>query len=195
VLKPFGIKFARALKVADFAEARVAADSLGYPVVLKRDVAGHKAAEEGVVLGIDSAFELKSAIGKIGTPAILAKQLPAGPEVYCGASHHPGFGPILCVGWGGVTLRAESQVACAVVPIDEERAVELIREVPGLSESVSDGLELRLAETLTSIGEVARLLPAGASLDVNPLILSERAGPVAVDALIHFPGEAAASPA
>jgi len=183
-LAPYGVPFARVVRVASAAEAREAARRLGYPVVLKQDRVSHRAARGGVILGIGDEEELEEALARLGPPALLAEQIEAGPEVYCGGHHHAGYGPIVCVGWGGLLVEQVPTVTCALAPVDASGAAELLREVPGLERAISSGLRARLAGVVVGLSRFVAGLPVGSSVDLNPVILSEERGAVAVDATI-----------
>ena len=183
-LAPFGVRFARVRRVASAEEARAAARRLGFPVVLKQDRVSHRARRGGVILGIDDEAELEAALGRIRPPALLAEQVEAGPEVYCGGHHHAGYGPIVCVGWGGLLLEQMPTVTCALAPVDAAGAAELLREVPGLERATSSGLRAQLAGVVVGLSRFVAGLPVGTSVDLNPVILSEERGAVAVDAMI-----------
>lgn len=184
ILAPFGIEFAAVERVRTLGEAEAAAQRLGYPVVLKADEPTHRSPSGGVIVDLGSWRELRKALSRIPPPALVCEQVDAGPEVYCGAHHHAGYGPIVCIGWGGHLVEQAGPVACAMAPLTYEQARALLGEVPGLARAISSRLRGELAQLLVGLATMATGLPTGGSVDINPVILNEDRGAVAVDALI-----------
>ena len=177
VLERYGVRFAARLRATTPAEAAEAASALGTPVVVKLDGPAHKSRVGGVVLGIESPEGAAAAAARLGGPVLVAKEIPGGPEAFCGMIRDPDFGPILAVGRGGVDVEAEKSVAVALAPVDLETAHALVREA-GLADEGG-----AVAETVVALGRLAAEHPDVAEIDVNPLILSE-GGATAVDALV-----------
>ncbi len=184
LLRAHGVRFVEHRRAAGPAEAVAAARTLGYPVVLKADEAGHRSASGRVVLGLTSDAEVRDAARRIAGRLIVAREIPPAPELYCGGRAEGGYGPTVCVGWGGRRVERMSGVACALAPIDERGARELVADVPGLAEAFDEWMLAEIYAVIAAIGQVVAALPPGASLDVNPILLSEREGPIAVDALV-----------
>ena len=177
VLERYGVRFAPRRRATTPAEAAEAASALGTPVVVKLDGPAHKSRVGGVVLGIESPEGAASAAARLGGPVLVAKEIPGGPEAFCGMTRDPDFGPILAVGRGGVDVEAEKSVAVALAPVDLETAHALVREA-GLADEGG-----AVAGTVVALGRLAVEHPGVAEIDVNPLILSE-GGATAVDALV-----------
>jgi succinyl-CoA synthetase beta subunit len=186
------------------AEARAAANEIGYPVVLKiaADAVPHKSEHGLVITGIRSDIELEAkwqvlqervAAHLQGVPVegFLVQQQVGGVEVFAGVSRDPDFGLVLAFGMGGVNIEVTKDFALRLLPLREGDAAAMIAETRG-------------AEVLKSVrgrpaGDIASLIAALESLadfavqagddlaevDLNPIIvLPEGHGCVAVDALI-----------
>ncbi len=176
-LERFGIPFAARRRAASPEEAAAAAAELGTTVVVKSDGPAHKSRDGGVVLGIDSAEGAAEAARRLGGAVLVARQVEQGPEVICGVTRDPDFGPILAVGRGGVAVEESDHLVLSSAPLDVTGARALVAEA-----GVDDPGDV-VAETLVALGELALAYPQVASVEVNPLIVRPN-GAVAVDALL-----------
>ena len=89
----------------------------------------------------------------------------------------PDFGPILAVARGGVDVEELDRVAVSSAPLGAASAAALVAEA-----GVEDPHGV-VAATLVALGDLALANPRIASVEVNPLIVSESAT-IAVDALV-----------
>jgi acetyltransferase len=186
VLERYGVPLAARRRAASPEEAAEAAAELGFPVVVKVDGPAHKAAQNGVVLGLGDEDGVRGATQRLGGRVLVASQAEGGAEAFCGMTRDPDFGPVLAVGLGGRAVESLSLAAVSLAPLGEEDARQLVAEAPGLETSPA-GQEA-LAATLVALGRLAVDHPRIAAVDVNPLILSAD-GAVAVDALVVVEGE------
>ncbi|MGI8480369.1 MAG: acetate--CoA ligase family protein [Gaiellaceae bacterium] len=177
VLERHGVRFASRRRAATPAEAARAAAELGFPVVVKLDGPAHKSRVGGVVLGVDTAEAAADAARRLGGSVLVARQVPPGPEAFCGMTRDPQYGPILAVGAGGTAVESLDRIAVSVPPIDAETAAEL-GAAAGVGFARDD-----IAQVLVALGRIALDHPEIAEIDVNPLILSDD-GAVAVDAFV-----------
>lgn len=172
-------------------EAAIAAESLGYPVVIKvvhPDLV-HKTESGGVRLDLYDASTVQEAAADLLTlapsAAVLVQRQRAGIEVIVGGLHDPQFGPVVLVGLGGVFVQALGDIAVGLAPIDLAGARELLarlRAYPvltGARGAVPIDLDA-LAAVLCSVGELLVAHPEIAELDLNP-VLADADGCVAVD--------------
>ena len=185
VLERYGVPVAPRRRASTPEEAAVAADELGFPVVVKVDGPSHKAAQNGVVLALADAEGVRAAAERLGGRVLVARQAAGGAEAFCGMTRDPDFGPVLAVGPGGRAVEALSLAAVSLAPLGAEEARELVAEAPGLQ--ASPAAADALAATLVGLGRLAVDHPQIAAVDVNPLILSAD-GAVAVDALVVVEG-------
>jgi acetyltransferase len=202
LLAAYGIPLVRSEPVGSANEAAAAAERIGFPVVMKADVAGvaHKAAAGLVVLGLASpesvraAFEqlqsLTRALGPTWQGA-LVQATARGVELYSGMRRDPLFGPVVLVGLGGTLTEALADVAVRPCPVSSED----LEEMPG---RCSVGRLLAAAEApmepvravLQALSWIAMEQPEVAEVDVNPLFTASD-GVVAADALVVLEKEGA----
>ncbi len=185
VLERYGVPVAPRRRAASPEEAAAAAAELGFPVVVKVDGPAHKAAQNGVVLGLADEDGVRSATQRLGGRVLVASQAEGGAEAFCGMTRDPDFGPVLAVGLGGRAVESLSLAAVSLAPLGEEEARQLVAEAPGLE--ATPAAQEALAATLVALGRLAVDHPRIAAVDVNPLILSAD-GAVAVDALVVVEG-------
>ena len=187
VLERYGVPVAPRRRASSPEEAAVAAAELGFPVVVKVDGPAHKAAQNGVVLGLGDADGVRAAAERLGGRVLVAAQAAGGTEAFCGMTRDPDYGPVLAVGLGGRAVETLSLAAVSLAPVGEGEALQLVAEAPGLD--AGPAAREALATTLVALGRLAVDHPQISAIDVNPLILSAD-GAVAVDALVVVEGGA-----
>jgi acyl-CoA synthetase (NDP forming) len=179
------------------------AQAVGYPLVLKLDVAGipHKTALGLVETGISNPALLQAAVerieqarirvsGDVTTSYLLERQIEDGTDLIVGLERDPVFGYILMIGSGGIFAEVIRDVAFCLLPAspnhvaglpDLVRAGEVLATVRGKPMSDRAALE----DALTAIATLPDLVPQdlSISLEINPLrVLSEGRGVVVLDA-------------
>ena len=180
-------------------DAAVAAEEIGFPVVVKLcgDAIAHKSERGLVRLSLTSADDVRAAATDLlgaatesdGAVELLVSTMVRGDrELIAGLVRDPQFGPCVMLGVGGVLAEAVADVAFRLAPLERRDAHELIDDLgaqtllgpfrgqPAVDRDV-------LAGTLCALGDLAGD-PAIASIDLNPLIVVE-GQPVAVDALVE----------
>jgi acetyltransferase len=187
LLERYGVRFSPAVRCASPHEAASAFELLGRPIVVKLDGPAHKQAAGGVALGISSAAEARDTAERMGGRVLVARQVPAGVEAFCGLTRDPDYGPVLAVGLGGRAIEALGLAAVALAPLDEQDARDLVAEAPGLAQLASPRAVDALAAALVALSRLAADRPEIDEIDVNPLILGGD-GAIAVDALVIVKG-------
>jgi acetyl-CoA synthetase (ADP-forming) len=206
LLARFGLPVLDERLAADPDAAAVAADELGYPVVVKLcgDQIAHKTERGLVRLGLAEADAVRSAAAELlaaatpedGDVAILVAPMVRGNrELIAGLADDPQFGMTVMVGVGGILAEAVADVTIRLVPLTSVDAHEMIDDLhtqqllgPFRGEPAVD--RDRLAEVLVGLSRAAEATPELVSADLNPLILVDGV-PVAVDALVEIdPGKA-----
>ena len=126
--------------VASVDEAKAAAADVGYPLVLKLSSSQytHKTEVGGVCLNLTNATEVTEALEKLKTlraqldpraSIIKEPMAPAGAELFIGFQHHPQFGPILSLGFGGISLELFQDVAFRLLPAKAADFREMLSEL------------------------------------------------------------------
>jgi acyl-CoA synthetase (NDP forming) len=203
-LRELGVRVPAGGLVRDLEQAREVASAIGFPVVIKAQMAGlnHKSDVGGVIVGIRNPNELAAAWDRlhahlsaaIANPAlegVLVEQMaPAGLEMVVGAKNDPGWGPVILVGLGGVWIEALRAVELLPPDISHARAVERIKGMKGAALlGPFRGRPARdvhaLADVVLTLGNAMRADPSIREIDLNPvMVFAEGAGAMALDALI-----------
>jgi len=181
-----GVEFPEARLVQTCAEAVAAAETVGYPVVLKAMGLLHKSDSGGVALGLDTAQQLADAFtrmdGSLAAPAYCVEgmaDLSEGVELIVGVQTDPRFGPVAMVGLGGIFTEVLADVAFALAPVDAETA----RGLPRTPRSRADARRLSsrppinldaAADAIAAVTAVATAHPEIAELEINPLFVTPK---------------------
>jgi acetyltransferase len=183
-------------------EALVAAESVGYPVVMKissPDVQ-HKSDVNGVRLNINSAHTVRSVYQELQQFTLDA--LPdaridgvtvepmyrghAARELIIGVVRDPVFGPVISFGAGGTAVEVHRDHAVALPPLNSymirktinrtriARLLKSFRNLPAIDYQALEEVMLRVSELVCELPEVVEM-------DINPLMVNAD-GAVAVDA-------------
>lgn len=187
------------------AEAVDAAAALGFPVALKIQSPDlpHKTEAGGVRLGLADAAAVRSAYDAMLRDVLahkpdaridglaVQKMAPKGHELVIGMVNDPTFGPIMMVGFGGVTVELFGDVAHSPAPVDAaeaERMIRSLRSAPlltGFRGSAPIDLE-PVASLISQLSEAALAYADRiAEMEFNPVILhADGSGLTIADALI-----------
>ena len=163
------------------AEARAAADRIGYPVVAKVVSAAivHKSDVGGVVVGIEDADHLNAVFNTFsaleGFAGLLVEELLPGTELIVGATVDYQFGPVILLGIGGTGVEIYQDTVIRMAPITENDVYAMVAGLKG-----ADLLSGFRGEDPISMPELSRLMLAFsdlvvefddkiASVDLNPV--------------------------
>jgi acyl-CoA synthetase (NDP forming) len=199
VLGALGIPFAASQVVKNGSEAA----STGFPAVAKilsTDIP-HKTEAGGVVLGIQNAAELKTAVDDMLTrirgalpqaklDGVLVQRMEQGiAEVIVGFRRDRDAGPLVMVGVGGILAELGGGHAVRLAPVSLDTAREMINEVKAF-----DVLRGYRNKPKGDLDALARVVQAMSNLacaenveeaEINPLLVKTD-GVVAVDALLSL---------
>ncbi|BBP44719.1 acetyl CoA synthetase subunit alpha [Thiosulfatimonas sediminis] len=206
VLKAFHIPVTPAIIAHSAAEALVAAENIGFPVVLKvsSDKITHKSDSGGVALNIQNPHELQhsydsmlkqlakhypdDAIHSVSVEPMA--NLPFARELIVGVSRDPVFGPAIAFGSGGTMVEILKDSASALPPLNEFIARRMITSTK-VSKMLGDYRHLpavkmsQLVDILMNLSKMVSELPEIIELDLNP-VLANHEQVLAVDARIRI---------
>jgi acetate---CoA ligase (ADP-forming) len=194
LLREYGIPAAAVRHATDADGALAAAESIGYPVVLKtaEPAITHKSDARGVVLGLRGPAELAAAYAdlaaRLGPRVLVCETVPSGTELALGLARDPDLGPLVVVGAGGVLVELLADRAVALPPVDTDTARQMLAELrvarllAGVRGAPPADLEA-VIRAITGLSDLAvDLGDQLEALDVNPLICGP-SGATAVDVL------------
>lgn len=186
------------------AEAALAADRIGYPVVLKivSPQIVHKSDAGGVMVNIRNATGVNDAyttilnnVASFDASAVLEgvmveQQLPQGLELIIGGRTDPSFGKVITVGIGGTLVELLRDVTTRVLPIGRDEIQMMIHDLHGYplisgfrGEPARD--EQALIGMIDAIAHLFVSRPDIVEFDINPVVLYEHGG-CAVDARFYI---------
>jgi acetyltransferase len=196
VLSAYGFGMPRSVPCRDAGAAVEAANTIGYPVVLKllsRDVL-HKSDVGGVRADLRTDAEVRAAFDHItGAFSALKEKNPSfsmegvlvqemvrgGKETILGMTTDPNFGPVIMFGLGGVYVEVLKDIAFRVAPLTDVDAGEMICSLKGFP--ILDGargekpVDLEsLSELLQRMSQMILDIPAIREMDINPLVVFEK---------------------
>ncbi len=204
ILAAFHIPVTQTIKVSNAKDAMIAAETMGFPVVLKVNMAefSHKSDIGGVRLNIGSVqdisrnfLEMETAIKQkfpevkeVGMTVEPMFKSKSGRELMIGVVRDPVFGPAISFGLGGTMVEILKDSAVALPPLNAYMVEQMIantkaakylqafRQLPAANKKA-------LVDVLLNVSTMVSELPEILELDINPLIVDEY-GVMAVDARI-----------
>jgi len=206
VAELLGLKMPESIVARSLDEAIRAAESIGYPVVMKivsKDII-HKSDAGGVAVNLENEGEVVDAYQAIlrscrrykPDAAIdgieVVEMVRPGVETIIGARQDPSFGPVVMLGLGGIYVEVMKDVAFRAAPIDRHTGSEMVAElrsyplllgVRGESRKDIDAavsVVSRLSHLIDRCREIT-------DIEVNPLVVYDYGeGVKAVDMRILF---------
>ncbi|WP_288385458.1 acetate--CoA ligase family protein [uncultured Acinetobacter sp.] len=205
ILKQAGIPCLPEILIAPDEDPTLAANELGYPLVMKIASADlpHKTEVGGIRLNLQSAQEVFDAkanmlrhVQQLAPSAqldgvILTPMLKGGRETIVGVFNDQSFGPVVMFGLGGIFVEVLKDVTFRVAPFGIDQAKAMIAEIKGYA--LLQGVRGEkpadidaLAKLLSTLSEFAAVhADQFDSIDLNPvLVLDQDQGVMALDALI-----------
>ena len=204
MLAAYGIGSAEE-NLAKTADAAVAlAEKISGPTVLKiqsPDIL-HKTEVGGLALNLETAEDVRTAYDTVmkaateQTHGVLVQAMaPKGHEMIIGINHDATFGPMLMLGFGGIHVEVNPDVAMAPVPLDRPSATDLLNRLRG--RAILDGVRGEgPADVDALLDSVVKLSCFAADhgsviaeLDLNPVLVHSKGakaqgGVTVVDALL-----------
>ena len=195
LMSDFGLPTVDFILAQNFEQVCAAAESYGYPLVLKTAVAGiaHKSDQNGVKVGIENLQQLESDYRdlqqRLGDSVVVMPMVESGVEVSVGMKNDAQFGPMVIVACGGLLIELLAERAFKLAPVnarqanamlDQTRLAKLLAAVRG--RAAVD--RAALVDLITRFSELAfALTDSIAEVDLNPVIV-KRTGCTIVDALV-----------
>ena len=209
LLRDCGISASAEMLCQSADEAVAAAGRLGYPVALKiqSPAIPHKTEIGGVKLGLATAAEVRAAYSAlVGGAAralphavvrgvLVQKMAAPGHELIVGTVNDATFGPVMMVGFGGIAVELDRDVAYWPAPLSATEAEALLRSLK--SSILFDGFRGKPALDLEALAQLVSRIscvvaaanhgnPIG-ELELNPVILhADGSGITIADALLRW---------
>ena len=198
LLKEYGIPVISETVVSNQDEAIIAAQKIGFPVVLKGlgSTILHKTERGLVHLNLTNSDGIRQAVLAISAEAgdeldgyLIQPQVAGKRELVAGLFHDDQFGPVVMFGIGGIFAEALSDVTFRLAPLTETDAGEMLDEIKAKAlfenfrgERAVD--RLQLIQTLMGLSRIGVDHPDITEVDINPIIITFDGKVSAVDALV-----------
>jgi len=198
VLASYDLPITREKLVSNPDDLLMAAEQIGYPLVIKGSSAEIAHKTEAGLIRVDVrndeeasiAFrEISAAMNGAGDGAVLVQQMIKGQrELVVGLTRDAQFGPCVMFGLGGIFTEVLKDTVFRVAPLERQdaldmmqeiRANKILEEIRGMTAVDKD----LLADILMTVGKIGIENDRIKEIDINPLIISG-GKPVAVDALV-----------
>lgn len=189
VVTAAGLRSPRAIQARTADEAELAAEKLGFPVVIKlaSDTITHKSDVGGVVVGVESLPAARAAFDRIAgrleslgrrhemRGVLVQEQVRGGVEVFIGATRDPEYGALVGFGLGGTAVEVWKDVAFRAAPLRDTDAASMLRQIRGraLLEGFRGSLPVdgpALVDALLRVSHLVTHCPEIAELDLNPVM-------------------------
>jgi acyl-CoA synthetase (NDP forming) len=197
LLAEYGIATPRLELATSAREAVAAAESIGWPVVMKicsPDVL-HKSDRGLVEVGVSSARHVRETYRRFmdevadADGVLVSELVSGGVETVVGIARDELFGPVVMFGLGGVFVEVLEDVTFRVPPFGKDEARRMLDELKGAA--LLRGVRSRpkvdrnaLVDVIMKVQRMAMdLHDELAELDINPLAALPKAA-VALDALV-----------
>lgn len=194
LLDILGIRQPKAVTVpfgSSLEDVLTAAESIGYPVVLKRQDLVHKSDEGGVALNLRSDSDIKAAlqvmfpsVGSFQAPILICEYISNSPglssvrEFFIGTTRDEMFGPAVCFGTGGVLVESIGDVVFSLPPRCRQDTLDLLGRTRLAAQRIRGGVRSEppldvsvVANTLERISDLVRNFSEIVELDINPLMV------------------------
>lgn len=197
VLSAYGIPVTIEKTATTVEESVSAANSIGYPVVLKASGENllHKTELDLIRLDLKDASQVRLACAELltentvpVTEILIQQMLKGNRELLAGLKRDSQFGPCVVFGLGGILAEILDDVSIRVAPISFFDAMDMMEDIRG--KKILDAFRGRppvdrraLAELLIALGRIGLENDAIREIDINPIKLTQ-GQPVAVDALV-----------
>tara|TARA_E500000331_G_scaffold168185_1_gene162665 strand:+ start:440 stop:1147 length:708 start_codon:yes stop_codon:yes gene_type:complete len=198
LLAAYGVPVTREKLVKTVSDAKKAAETMGYPVVLKGCAPDllHKTEAGLVAVGLSSAKDVIDAFkmlsGRAGTDFtgdyLVQEMVKGSRELMIGMTRDEQFGPSVMFGLGGIFTEVLEDVSFRLAPLKIADAREMMAEIRAarILDAVRGMARVdraALARAIVGVGKAATDHPEIAEIDINPLIINN-SKPVAVDGLV-----------
>ena len=204
LLEEAGIALPPERFVSQQADVAAAADSIGYPVVLKGigTKLMHKTERGLVHLSLNDAGAVEEAARMISAEAgseldgfLLQPHISGRREFVAGLLQDPQFGPVILFGIGGVLTEAFADVAFRLAPLTETDAREMLGEIQGKAllgdfRGEKAVRQSELIQILMGLSHIGATHPELSEIDINPLLVSPEGRVTVVDVLMVAGGGA-----
>jgi acyl-CoA synthetase (NDP forming) len=198
IFKQLGLHVVQEIRIESMADLHGAAQTIGYPVVLKGIAKQilHKTEAGMVDVDITNEADLKKSAQKMKSNAgddfeafLIQPMIQGKRQFTAGMFKDPQFGPVIMFGVGGVLTEALKDTVFRLAPLSEtdiDNMLDSLRSKALLASFRGEPAVNRpeIKSVLRRLSDLAISCPGIREIDINPLIITPKGSPVAVDGLM-----------
>lgn len=194
LLTAAGIPTVKEFITSNLSQAKIAVQSMGFPIVMKVVGPLHKSDVGGVVLNINDMSHLEREFERMmkieNSVGVMLQQMISGKELFVGAKKEDDFGHLIMCGLGGIFIEVFKDVSVGIAPLSSQEVDKMIKSLKSYKIIEGTRGEKALNEPLFNdivcrISSLVSIAPEISEMDLNPLLAtSEKV--VAVDARISI---------
>ncbi|MGB0902286.1 acetate--CoA ligase family protein [Halocynthiibacter sp.] len=194
LLAGHGLRIPKAARATSPETAAVAADIIGYPVVLKGEGIAHKSDAGAVVLNLMNAKSVSIAAKNMPCETFLVEEMITDTiaELLVGVVHDPAHGMVLTLAAGGVLTEMLQDSASLLVPASRDAVSEALNSLK--IAKLLNGYRGQPAANKDAIADAVMAVQAAVvaeapeEIEINPLMCGPDVA-IAADALIRTGGK------
>lgn len=196
LLEHYGFSIPAYKFVNSLDHALTAANSIGYPVVIKAVAYDlmHKTEKGGVILDINSDTDLTSAYNSINSKfcdlkgILIQKMLTRGKEVFLGAKIDKIFGHVILFGMGGIYVEIIKDISTRLAPVSSKDAEEMVKEIKAfpILQGIRGESPYDINSVINCLVKFSNLIieqPFIKGIEINPLSV-QKSGSFVLDAIM-----------
>lgn len=204
LLEMFGVPVAVSNLATDAGQAVIAAEALGYPVVMKvvSSDALHKSDAGGVLTGIESAEQVEPAFDTIRQNLFkfnagarfegvrIQPMAKGGIDLFLGGKHDATFGQVVYFGLGGIHMELYRDVANTLCPATPAQVLEQLKKLKAFTllkgyRGAPKGDIKAFVDLVVQVSRMLAELPSIVELDINPVRVFPK-GALVLDARLRI---------
>lgn len=194
LLTAAGIPTVKEFVTDQLEQAKEAAQSMGFPIVMKVVGPLHKSDVGGVVLNIKDLSQVEREFERMmkieNSVGVMLQQMISGKELFVGVKKEGDFGHLIMCGLGGIFIEVFKDVSVGIAPLSVEQVDGMIKSLK--SYKIIEGIrgekplnEKQFNEIVQRVSALVSVAPELSEMDLNPLLATcEKV--VAVDARISI---------
>ncbi len=185
----WGIEVPRSMLITDPEDFDFDTEGFEPPLVLKAISPDmfHKVDVGGVVMGIRSSAELRSAaeemrrrlevrVPSVKIEGFLIEETITGAEFLVGGIRDPQFGPVIAFGLGGFMVELIKDITFRLAPLDEKEALEMMSEVKSYPllrgyRGIEPVNLKKLSSIIVTISDILMKMEMVEEIEINPLMV------------------------
>ena len=193
LLDAVGINRAKELVVSSLDDVMNAANSIGFPLVMKVVGPVHKSDIGGVSLNINDMSSVNSEMKRMmdikDATGVLLQPMLSGTELFAGVKKEDKFGHLVMFGMGGIFIEVLKDVRMVLAPVSKDEANAEMKKLKSYNiikgtRGMDPVNQENFVDIIVRLSTLVQVAPEIVEMDLNPL-LGNKDDVVAVDARVR----------